>query len=1103
MTNPFIREVTNRRYLDAIEDHVVLFDGATGTELAKHDLTADDYGGARTKGLNEMLVLHRPEVVADVHRTYFEAGAEVVETDTFRGNRLTLAEFGVVDRVQEINREAAALARTVADEIEATTGTLRFVAGTMGPTGKLPSLDDPALSDVTFDALTNVYAEQARALIEGGVDVLLLETQQDLLELKAAVHGIWRAFDALGVRLPIQAQMTLEAGRHILTGPDVEAALATLAALPVDIIGMNCSTGPEEMRGAVRRLLALTNRPVSVLPNAGMPENVGGRAVYTMEPEPFAVTLAEFAEWGVRVVGGCCGTGPAHIRQLKSLLVGAKLSSTARAGLPTKPPAPRPLPPAPRPPCPLLPVPYVASNVHAVALHQEPRPLIVGERINTQGSRRARRLVLNREYEALLSLAEHQVGYGAHVLDVCVALTERDDEAETMTRLVKLLSLNTQAPLMIDTTDVNVMRAALTTYPGRAILNSVHLEAGESRAREILTLARDFGAAVVALTIDEAGMAKTTARKVAVARRLHALAVDEVGLPPHALIFDPLTFTLATGDPESAGAAVATLDALREIKAALPGVLTNLGVSNVSYGLKGAARRVLNSVFLYHALEAGLDLAIVNPAQITPYPDIPADVRRLAEDLIFNRTPEALANLIAHFEGITETETAPVAEALPPDEALFQAVVRRQREGVEAKVDACLQEAPPLHVLNAVLLPAMKEVGDRFGAGELILPFVLKSAETMKAAIQHLEPHFEQADATSKGVVVLATVFGDVHDIGKNLVKTILANNGYTVHDLGKQVPAEEIVARAVAVGVDAIGLSALLVATSKQMARVVRALQRRGLRIPVLVGGAAVNPNFALRIASDAEGVPYAGGVHYCADAFEALQVLENVILRQPMKPPADHHHHEGHGQETGPSYSDEEMSAGAGVLTEPQETQAACATCAANCPISSSASPSAEADLPSLAAGGLNRVPSLAGAGVPTEPTESPESPVPLTPPFWGPQVLEAIPLEEIRPFLDTKSLFRVGWGAKGARGEQWARLQAEFEARLDRMWAEADYLHPQAAYGYVPAQSEGDAIVIYDPDALPVLREMARFCFPRQSVWRAFVSGGLYRAFRRRGA
>ncbi|MBN1259710.1 MAG: homocysteine S-methyltransferase family protein, partial [Anaerolineae bacterium] len=866
MHTSFDRPFTNRRYLEAVADHVVVFDGATGTELAKTGLLPEDFGSESAMGLMEMLVLYRPDVVTAAHTAYLEAGADVIETDTFRGNRITLQEFGVADFVLEINTGAAALARRVADRFATQTGQPRFVAGAIGPTGQLPSLAAPHAATM-FDQLVDVFAEQASGLLAGGVDLLLLETQQDLLALKAAILGIWTAFTDAGVRIPIQAQVTLDPSGRMLTGPNIEAAVATLAALPVDVIGLNCSTGPEEMRDSVRKLLAMTNRPVSVLPNAGMPENVGGRALYRLAPEVFARTMAEFVRWGVRIVGGCCGTGPEHIQALRACISNQES------------PVAFPVVDYPRA------LPWLTSSVQAVALHQEPRPLLVGERINTQGSRKARQLVLEERYEALLDLAETQTESGAHVLDVCLALTERDDEEVALRHVVRLLSQNASAPLMIDTTSLEAMRAVLQVSPGRLIINSVNLEAGEAHAREVLDLARTFGAALVALTIDEQGMAKSCQRKLDIARRLYRLAVEDTGLPPHALIFDPLTFTLATGDAASANAAMETLNALRAIKTELPGVLTNLGVSNVSYGLHPAARRVLNSVFLYRAVEAGLDLAIVNPAQIVPFPEIPPDLRALADDVIFNRSSEALARFLAYFEAgsFPESEARQLPERAPAEQ-LFDAILYRRREGVEAIVDACLSEQAPLSILNKVLLPAMKEVGERFGRGELILPFVLRSAEVMQAAVAHLEPHLERSEGMSRGTVVLATVYGDVHDIGKNLVKTILVNNGYTVHDLGKQVPVGTVIDQALALHADAIGLSALLVATSRQMQIAVAELHRRSLRIPVLVGGAAINPSFARRIAVTTGGDLYPGGVFYCKDAFEALQVLEHIVMYQPQ---------------------------------------------------------------------------------------------------------------------------------------------------------------------------------------------------------------------------
>lgn len=1031
MPDPFAIPFSRRDYLEALEDHVVLFDGATGTQLARMSPTVADFGGARTEGLNEMLLLHRPDLVEATHVAYLAAGAEAIETNSFRANRLTLAEFGVGEMALDLNRRAAQLARRVADRVASEVRAPRFVAGSIGPTGRLLSLEDVA-GESSFDLLVEVYAEAAQGLLEGGVDALLLETQQDLLELRAAILGVWRAFRRLGMRVPLQAQITLDASGRMLTGPDVVAAAATLAALPVDIVGLNCSTGPEEMRDAVRRLVDFSSRPVCVMPNAGMPQNIGGKAVYTLAPGAFAAAMVEFALGGVRAVGGCCGTGPEHIEALRNALA----HSGVREGLGNFMPAQNEYV-----------LPYLASSVQAVALHQEPRPLLVGERINTQGSKAARMLVLEERYPALVTLAEEQVNAGAHVLDVSVALTERADEAVTMARVVALLARNTDAALMLDTTDLAVMRAGLERYPGRAIINSVNLEGGEARAREILTLAREFGAALIALTIDETGMAKTAEHKLAVAKRLYKLAVDEIGLPPHALIFDPLTFTLATGDPETAGAALETLTALQRIKLELPGVLTNLGVSNVSYGLRPAARRVLNSVFLFRAVEAGLDVAIVNPAQITPYTDIPLAERALADEVIFNRRVDALADFIAAFEGQRAVDESIATPSLDPAVQLYEAVLRRRREGVEALVENCLTLYPPLEVLSTILLPAMKEVGDRFGAGELILPFVLQSAEVMKCAVGRLEQALDRSEGVSKGVVVLATVFGDVHDIGKNLVKTILANNGYTVHDLGKQVPVDVILDQAVLLGADAIGLSALLVATSREMAHMVEELQRRGLAIPLLVGGAAINPAFAQRIAIPEGGTLYRGGVYYCKDAFEALQVLEHVVMFKPA-PTTHEHDHDYDAVPESERIAEEAARAVGGRQGTGMERQVACTACAGCASPVSSASPSLQ---------------------IPT-------------PPFWGYRAFTDIPRDELFELLDRKSLYRVGWGARGAKGAAWDALQVEFDARLAQMWPAASYLHPQALYGYFPVASAGETLLVYDPHQPEARHEIARFTFPR---------------------
>ncbi|HYO89708.1 MAG TPA: homocysteine S-methyltransferase family protein [Candidatus Limnocylindrales bacterium] len=1057
---------TNRRYLDAVQDHVVLFDGAMGTSIQRYPLTADDFGGERTNGMNDYLVLTRPDVIEEIHASFLEAGAEVVETDTFRSNPLTLAEFGLQDRCLEINRAAAALARRVCDRFERETGIPRFVAGSMGPSGKLPSGTDPDLSNITFDELADVFYAQAQGLIEGSADLLLIETSQDILEVKAAVWGIQRCFASLGVRIPLQVQVTLDVSGRMLFGTDIASALATLEALPVDVIGLNCSTGPEYMTEPIKYLVEYSRTPISVLPNAGLPINVDGEAVYPMEPDPFSDMVAEFTRWGVGIVGGCCGTRPEHIRRLhekiKALTPRPPLPQGEGEHTPVEVGAKHALPAhelsdSERGPKAI--VPMVSSNMRATAMQQNPGPTMIGERVNTQGSRKVKQLILDEDYDGVVPIAIQQVEAGAHMLDVCVALTERGDEAEQMKALVKKLAMAVEAPLIIDVTDPAVAEAALSVYPGRAIINGNNLENGRERIDQILPIARKYGAGVLSMTIDEDGMAHTRDKKLAIAGRIRDIAVHDYGLSPEDLVFDTLTFPLTTGQEELRNDAVETLEGIRLIKAELPGVMTALGVSNVSFGITPAARGVLNSVFLHHAVEAGLDMAIVNPAHITPYFEIPEDQRKLANDLIFNTDADALPRFIQYFEqnkiDLAGHEAEDPTASMTSEQALHWQIVHRKKEGVEARIDDCLTRQDAVGVLNHVLLPAMKEVGDKFGAGELILPFVLQSAEVMKKTVSYLETFMDKVEGASKGTVVLATVYGDVHDIGKNLVKTILSNNGYTVHDLGKQVPANIIIDKAIELKADAIGLSALLVSTSKQMPLIINELARRGLEIPVLIGGAAINRKFGRRILFlDGTNQPYAPGVFYCKDAFEGLAVMDRLVSGERE----------------------------AFVAQNEREAYE-------------------EMDKPVP----VRRARSQGEKTVPPAPS------IP-TPPFWGAKTIEAMPLEIVLKYLHKPELYRLSWGASNTHGDDWAKLEAEYDARLERMTREAlrdRSLQPQAVYGYFPAASDGDDLVIYDPEALtpgpspsergeetifevPLpegegfrvrARELARFSFPRQ--------------------
>jgi 5-methyltetrahydrofolate--homocysteine methyltransferase len=1011
------RTITHRQYLDVIEDRVLVFDGAMGTNLQTLGLTANDFGGVHLEGCNDHLVISKPEAVERVHRSFLDVGVDVIETNTFRANRITLGEYGLGEQVFDINHTAARLARNLADEYS-TSEQPRFVAGSVGPTGKLISADDPDLSDISFEALIDIYAEQAHGLIEGGVDLLLIETAQDILEVKAAIQGFLKAFEQTGKSIPIQAQVTLDTSGRMLLGTDVNAALTILERLPIDLIGLNCSTGPEHMRDPIRFLGANAALPVSCIPNAGLPLNVDGQAVYPLEPKPFAQDMLEFIEeHNISVVGGCCGTTPEHLKRL--------VDAVGRRKGPARPKQ--------QPP-------HLSSAVRAISMQQEPRPLLIGERINTQGSRRAKRLLLAEDYDAITELARDQINGGAHVLDVCVALTERSDEAAMMREVVRRLAMSVEAPLVIDTTEPEVMEAALTANPGRSLLNSVNLEAGRQKLDRVMTLAHQHGAAVIALTIDEEGMAKTSQRKLEIARRIYSIAIEQYGLQPEDLVFDALTFTLATGDPEYERSAMETIEAIRQIKAELPGTLTSLGVSNVSFGLSPQARPVVNSIMLYHCVEAGLDMAIVNPAHIKPYAEIEAQECQLVEDLIFNRHPDALQKLIEYFEAITieapEASVDPTTE-MSPDMRLHWRILHRHKEGVEQDIDALIsmaeegeQSRRAIEVLNTVLLPAMKEVGDKFGAGELILPFVLQSAEVMKKAVSHLEGYLDLQQGVSKGKIVLATVYGDVHDIGKNLVKTILSNNGYDVRDLGKQVSANLIIDTAIEWGADAIGLSALLVSTSKQMPLIVNELHRRQEQIPVLIGGAAINRRFGRRILFPEAKIPYAGGVFYCKDAFEGLEVMDQLQDDARRDKLMQVHLDQARRE----------------LAIERDERK------------SSTITPRLES---------AEHIPQA---------------------PAWGARVVENMPLEAVFQHLAKDELFRLSWGAKNTHGEAWAQLQRDYEERLAAMKREAleqGWLKPQGVYGYWPAASQGNDLILFDPVTIEKdLQELLRFTFPRQT-------------------
>jgi 5-methyltetrahydrofolate--homocysteine methyltransferase len=841
----------------------------------------------------------------------------------------------------------------------------------------------------------------------------------------------------------LQAQVTLDTSGRMLLGTDIASSLATIEALGVDVVGLNCSTGPEHMREPIRHLTSHTTLPISCIPNAGLPINVEGKAVYPLEPEPMAETLASFVrELGVSIVGGCCGSTPEHIRQL----------STAVRGEPKA-----------QPEADLAPL--VSSGMRAVGLHQDPRPMIVGERVNSLGSRKVKRLLLSDDYDSLVDIARDQIDGGAHVLDVCVAMTERADETDQMLRLVKKLALSVEAPLMFDSTEAEVLEAALRIYPGRPILNSTSLEGGRGKKiDETLPLASRYGAAVICMAIDEEGMAHRPEDKLRICRRIYEIATQEYGLPPDALIFDVNVFPITTGQEELRDEGWWTIEGVRLVKENLPGALTSLGVSNLSFGVAPHARAALNSVFVYHAVKAGLDLAMVNPNHITPYAEIDETERKICEDLIFNRHEEALAKFIEHYETVDASRLESGAEKVDPtegmstDQKIHYQILHRKRDGIEVLIDDALAqrlEREPewsrntgaVDVLNTVLLPAMKDVGDRFGAGELILPFVLQSAEVMKRSVAHLEQYLEKQEGSSKGTVVLATVYGDVHDIGKNLVNTILANNGYTVFDLGKQVPINTIVEKAIEHKADAIGLSALLVSTSKQMPLCVQELDRRGLKFPVLVGGAAINKQYGQRILFVEDDRAYEPGVFYCKDAFEGLETMD--ALSDPA---------------TRESFVEARHNEAAQVLNKAQSGRMVMAD--------------------------VGRT-----QGTTTQRSQvARDVPIPV-PPFWGSQVVTRVPMDELFDCVDYNALYRLQWGAKNAKGEKWEQIKTEFDQKVRELRREgerAGWLETKIAYGFFPVQSEGNDLIVYDPAQVAAQKgkldagrpaEVLRFTFPRQ--------------------
>jgi 5-methyltetrahydrofolate--homocysteine methyltransferase len=1002
---------------------VVVADGAMGTMLQDADPTLDDFAGH--EGCNEILNVTRPDIVTGVHRAYLDAGVDAIETNTFGANLANLGEYGIADRIAELSRAGAELARAAADEY-ASAGSPRFVLGSVGPGTKLPTL-----GHTTFAALRDAYAEQVRGMLDGGIDAVQIETSQDLLQTKSAVIGAKRAMAAVGRVVPLLVHVTVETTGTMLLGSEIGAALTALEALGVDSIGLNCATGPAEMSEHLRYLSRHARTNLSVMPNAGLPVLGAKGAEYPLTAVVLAEALAGFVtEFGTRLVGGCCGTTPEHLRQVVAAV--------------------RDLAPWDRDP---KPEPSISSLYQPVTFEQDASFLMIGERTNSNGSRAFRDAMLAGDWDGCIDIAKAQNREGAHLLDLCVDYVGRDGAVD-MAELAGRLATASTLPIMLDSTEPPVIQAGLERLGGRSIINSVNFEDGDgpgSRFARVMPMVREHGAAVVALTIDEQGQARTRDHKVAIAERLITELTEKWGLATSDIVIDCLTFPIATGQEETRRDGIETIEAIREIKRRHPGVHTTLGVSNISFGLNPAARQVLNSVFLAEAVAAGLDSAIVHPSKILPMAQIPDEQRTAALDLVYDRRREdydPLAVILQLFEGATaasaRADRAAELASLPLDERLQRRIVDGEKNGLEADLDEALTTRPALAIINDTLLSGMKTVGELFGAGKMQLPFVLTSAEVMKTAVAHLEPHMEKADAAGKGSIVLATVKGDVHDIGKNLVDIILTNNGYTVHNIGIKQPITAILDTADSTGADAIGMSGLLVKSTVVMRDNLAEMNTRGIadKYPVLLGGAALTRAYVENDLADL----FEGSVTYARDAFEGLRLMDRVMAKKKGL------------------VSGEDDAAERAKVAERKARHERSARIAAE------------------------RRATAVVEEVPPRSDTATDNPIP-EPPFWGQRTVKGIPQADFAALLDERALFLGQWGLRGQRGGDGPSyeelVETEGKPRL-RMWldrlATDQILRAAVTYGYFPCVSEGDSLVVLsERDA--AAPELCRFTFPRQ--------------------
>lgn len=1049
------RPVRSQALLDAVNHRVVIADGAMGTMLQGRELSLEaDFQGL--EGCNEVLNDTRPDVIADIHDAYFAVGIDAVETNTFGANWSNLSDYGIDDRIAELALKGAKIARERAEAAEAADGRMRWVLGSMGPGTKLPSL-----GHTTYDYLKQTFALQAEGLIDGGADAFLIETSQDLLQTKAAVNGCKQAIVARGIRLPIFIEVTVETTGTMLMGSEIGAALTALEPLGVDAIGLNCATGPDEMSEHLRHLSKQSTVAVACMPNAGLPILTADGAHYPLSPAELATAHEQFVrEFGLGLVGGCCGTTPEHMAAVVERLAPFRTSAAVTIGgrgpdggrVPTEREA------------------GVASLYHHVNFDQESAYLAIGERTNANGSKAFRQAMLEERWDDCVDIAREQVRVGAHLLDVCVDYVGRDGVADIKEVVSRFASAST-LPLVIDSTEPPVLQAGLELIGGRPVVNSVNYEDGDgpnSRFARIMPLVKEHGTAVIALTIDEHGQARTTDGKVAIASRLVDALVGEWGMRVEDIIVDALTFPIATGQEETRRDAIETIEAIRQITTKYPGIQTTLGVSNVSFGLNPAARIVLNSVFLHEAVQAGLSSGIIDAAKIVPLASLPEEQRKVALDLVWDRreydadgntTYDPLASMLDLFAGVDTAalrdQRAAELAALPTGERLERRIIDGEGKGLEEDLDLARAEGlTPLGIINDHLLEGMKVVGERFGAGEMQLPFVLQSAEVMKTAVALLEPHMEKADSSGKGTMVIATVRGDVHDIGKNLVDIILTNNGYKVVNLGIKQPMADIIAAAEEHDADVIGMSGLLVKSTVVMKENLEELQSRGLakKWPIILGGAALTRAY---VEQDLAG-QFEGEVRYAKDAFEGLSLMEPLVQVARGADPA----------EVGlPALKKRKHHRGAKLtLTEPE--------------------------------------------AMPGRSDVATDNTLP-SPPFWGTRIVRGVALHDFAAFLDERATFMGQWGLKPGRGEDGASYEelVEREGRprlrywMDRILGEG-MLDASVAYGYFPVVSEGEQVVVLhhgeDRDGVlgtpgllapdggsggPLGTERLRFDFPRQ--------------------